>query len=125
MNLNNLMAAANIHAEAMSSMVAIYVPGTNGDAIADNTETVERVASLFSDYYGGASAAPVNGYYNMSDGSLAREKSTRVYSYCTPEAFEKHFADVLNICALIKTNLSQECIGLELNHGGESRMLYI
>lgn len=101
----------------LRSRVAVYVPGTCGvDAAADNSATVERAAALLSGLFGGATAQSVRGYWLSDAAGLVAEDTTVVYAYADSAALDAAIDQVIDFCELIRAELRQEAIGLEVNN---------
>ena len=91
----------------LSSKVTVIVPATkNINEEIDNTPYVDRVASLLSDLFGGATATTTLGYW--------KEKSTTVFAYCNQSDLEAN-DKVIDLCGQLKEELTQDAIALEIN----------
>lgn len=77
-------------------------------------EHIEIVARMLSDAFGGATAQPAQGYWIMSDGSLAIDPTHIVYS-CTPEAVTIDHPVVQEAIRHIFTNSNEESVAVELD----------
>lgn len=52
----------------LSSRLTVYVPSTkNINEVIDNTEYVNKTASMLSEYFGGATATEASGYWTSDD----------------------------------------------------------
>ena len=107
-------ARAAFLAGALTEKVAIYVPGTCGvDTAADTSEHVNRIASELSSLFGGASAQVVSGYWLSPVAGLVQEKTTVVYSFCTPDALADHIGEVEKLARQLCRELHQEAVTVE------------
>lgn len=99
----------------MQEKIAIFVPATNNvnEAI-DNTRYVDHAIFILSDLFGGATAIQTTGGYVSDDGNLVKENTTMVYAFGND--IESKIDEVLTFCEYLQVELSQECIGLELNN---------
>lgn len=93
--------------------LAIYVPGTNGvDQEADNSEEVKKVAEIFSELFGGATATEASGFWHSETAGLVKERITIVYSNCTEEQARENIGKVLELAQELKTSMKQEAISI-------------
>ena len=100
----------------LSSKVTVIVPATkNITEEIDNTPYVDRVASLLSDLFGGATATTTLGYWKSPTAGLVKEKSTTVFAYCKQSDLEAHIDKVIDLCQALKEELTQDAIALEIN----------
>ena len=100
----------------LQSKVSIYVPSTNNvDEKVDNSEMVLRVIGLLSDWFGGATASKAVGGWRCNDGQVVVEDVTIVYAFCTDAQLQERAHDVLGVCKMIKNEMSQEAVTLEIN----------
>lgn len=70
---------------------------------------------MFTDFFGGASVQEERGTYTMEDGSIAYDNNLLVYAWYT-EMSERQEEVISQHIELMKQELKQECIGLELNN---------
>lgn len=95
----------------LSSKVTVIVPATiNTNEEIDNTIYVDRVASLMSDLFGGATATTTLGYWKSPTAGLVKEKSTTVFAYCSENDLQSGIDKVIDFC-----ELKQDAIALEIN----------
>ena len=100
----------------LSSKVTVIVPATiNINEEIDNTPYVDRVASLLSDCFGGATATTTLGYWKSPTMGLVKEKSTTVFAYCSESDLQNNIDKVIDLCEELKTEMSQDAIALEIN----------
>ena len=100
----------------LSSKVTVIVPATiNIDEEIDNTVYVDRVASLMSDLFGGATATTTLGYWKSPTAGLVKEKSTTVFAYCSENDLQNGIDKVIDLCTELKEELKQDAIALEIN----------
>lgn len=100
----------------LSSKVTVIVPATkNINEEIDNTPYVDRVASLLSDLFGGATATATLGYWKSPTMGLVKEKSTTVFAYCNQSDLESGIDKVVDLCQQLKEELTQDAIALEIN----------
>lgn len=109
-----ISARAAFLAGALTEKVAIYVPGTCGvDSAADTSAYVQRIAGQLSGLFGGASAQTVSGYWLSPVAGLVQEKTTVVYSFCSPDALADHISDVEALARQLCKDLKQEAVTVE------------
>ena len=100
----------------LSSKVTVIVPATkNINEEIDNTPYVDKVASLLSDLFGGATATTTLGYWKSPTMGLVKEKSTTVFAYCNQSDLENNIDKVIDLCQQLKKELTQDAIALEIN----------
>ena len=100
----------------LSSKVTVILPATkNINEEIDNTPYVDRVASLLSDLFGGATATTTLGYWKSPTAGLVKEKSTTVFAYCNQSDLEANIDKVIDLCGQLKEELTQDAIALEIN----------
>lgn len=100
----------------LSSKVTVVVPATiNINEEIDNTPYVDRVASVLSNLFGGATASQTLGYWTSPTAGLVKERSTTVFSYCNQADLEKYMDQVVDLCIELKKELAQDAIALEIN----------
>lgn len=100
----------------LSSKVTVIVPATiNISEEIDNTRYVDKVASLMSECFGGATASQTLGYWQSPTMGLVKEKSTTVFSYCSESDLQSNVEKVIELCESLKIEMSQDAIALEIN----------
>lgn len=101
----------------LTEKVAIYVPSTvNVNQSIDNSQFVSKVAIELSKLFGGATQTQAVGSWFSNDlNKLVTENVTIVYSNCNKSDLDKHLLQVVNIASQLCSDMTQECISLELN----------
>lgn len=100
----------------LSSRITLYVPATIAiNQEVDNSEFVDRAASLFSECFGGSTSTPALGYWMSNTQGLVKEKTTIVFAYCSDIDLQKHTDKIVEFCESLKTEMSQDAIALEIN----------
>ena len=100
----------------LSSKITVYVPSTKDINIqVDTSEWVDAAATLFSNCFGGATSTETLGYWTSPQVGLVKEKSTMVFAYCTDADLQNHIETVIELCEMMKKELSQDAIALEIN----------
>lgn len=100
----------------LSSKVTFIVPATTDiNKEIDNTPFVDRVATLLSECFGGATATQTLGYWKSPTAGLVKEKSTTVYAYCSEKDLQDHVEKVIELAEQLKTEMSQDAIAIEIN----------
>jgi len=100
----------------LSSKITLYVPATiNVDKNVDNSQYVDRAASLFSECFGGSTSTPALGYWMSPVAGLVKEKTTIVFAYCTESDLQSKIDQVIDLCESLKKEMAQEAIALEIN----------
>lgn len=77
-------------------------------------EHIQPVARMLSNAFGGATALPTQGFWIMSDGSLAIDPTHIVYS-CTPEAVSLDHPVVQEAIRFVFANSNEESVAVELD----------
>jgi len=100
----------------LSSRITLYVPATmEVNKEINNTEFVDRAASLFSSCFGGSTSTPALGYWLSNTQGLIKERTTIVFAYCNNNQLEQNIDQVVDFCENLKKEMSQEAIALEIN----------
>lgn len=100
----------------LSSKITVIVPSTiNINEEIDNTKQVDKVATLLSNLFGGATASQTLGYWNSPSVGLVKEKSTTVFSYCKESDLNTNIDKVIDLCEELKNEMKQDAIALEIN----------
>lgn len=100
----------------LSSKVTVIVPATiNINEEIDNTQYVDDVAKLLSEYFGGATATQTLGYWVSPTAGLVKEKSTTVFAYCSEADLQANIEKVIDKCVELKKTMKQDAIALEIN----------
>ena len=101
----------------LSQKITVYIPATiNIDQEIDNTEYVNRAATLLSECFGGATSCQAIGYWVSPEAGLVKENTIQVFAYAADEDLKKHLDKVVNFCMEIKEELKQDAVALELNN---------
>ena len=77
-------------------------------------ENIQPIARKLSAVFGGATALPTQGYWVMSDGSLAVDPTHLVYSF-TPEAVSLDHPVVQEVIQFVFANSSEEAVAIEVD----------
>ena len=100
----------------LSSKITVYIPSTTDiNKEIDNTEYVNKTATLLSECFGGATSTPALGYWTSPTAGLVKEKTTLVFAYADEKSLNENLDKVVTWCENVKTELSQDAIALELN----------
>ena len=101
----------------LESKVELYVPGTTDiNHTIDTSAYVQRVATLFCQWFGGASVSKVNGYYiAASTGELVPECTHIVWSFCQTKDLVLHSPSVISLAQDICRELKQESVAVVIN----------
>ena len=100
----------------LSSKVTVYIPSTTDrNKEIDNTEYVNKTATLLSECFGGATSTPALGYWTSPTAGLVKEKTTLVFAYADEKSLNENLDKVVDWCESLKTELKQDAIALELN----------
>ena len=100
----------------LSSKITVYVPSTvNVNQEIDNTQHVDRVASLLSECFGGSTSTPALGYWLSNTQGLIKEKTTMIFAYCKDEDLQEKIDIIITECENLKKELHQEAIAIEIN----------
>lgn len=100
----------------LSSKLTVYIPATNNiNEVIDNTEYVNKAATLLSDCFGGATSTPALGYWVSPNTGLVKENTTLVFAYASETDLNNKLDAVITFCENLKEELTQDAIALELN----------
>jgi hypothetical protein len=100
----------------LSSKITVYVPSTiNINQTIDNTEYVNKTATLLSECFGGATSTNTLGYWVSATEGLVTEKSTMVFSYCTDVQLNENIEKIMQWVNTMRVELSQDAIAVEVN----------
>lgn len=100
----------------LSSKVAVIVLATiNITEEIDNVPYVDRVATLLSECFGGATATETLGYWSSPTAGLVKERSTTVFAYCKESDLQAKIDKVIDLCAELKEELKQDSVAMEIN----------
>lgn len=100
----------------LSSKCTVYVPATkNINETFDNSEYVNKCATLLSECFGGATSCQALGYWVSPTAGLVKEHTTQVFAYCSDTDLQEHIEKIIDFCENLKTELSQDAIALEIN----------
>lgn len=100
----------------LSHRVAIVVPSTiNINQTIDNTEYINKVASLFSNWFGGATATDNKGFWMSDTEGLVKENSTFVYANCTEIDMNNRVVEIFDLAESIKAELHQDSVAVEFD----------
>ena len=100
----------------LSSKVTVIVPATiNINEEIDNTPYVDKVATLLSNLFGGATATQTLGYWVSNTAGLVKERSTTVFAYCNESDLQNNIDKVIDLCEELKKEMTQDAIALEIN----------
>ena len=101
---------------SLKSKVTVYIPATvDVDKEINNTEYVNRAATLLSECFGGATSTDALGYWVSNTSGLVKEHTTMVFAYAGEEDLKKNLDHVIDFCEMLKDEMKQEAIAMELN----------
>lgn len=67
---------------SLKSKITVYIPATvNINETIDNTEFVNKAATLLSECFGGATSTEALGYWVSDTAGLVKENTTMVFAY--------------------------------------------
>ena len=100
----------------LSSKITLYIPATiKVNKEIDNSEYVDKAASLFSSCFGGSTSTPAVGYWLSPVTGLVKERTTLVFAYASDQDLQTNIDKVVEFSENLKEELSQEAIALEIN----------
>lgn len=100
----------------LGSKITVYIPSTTDINVEiDNTEYVDKFATLLSDCFGGATSTPALGYWTSPTAGLVKEKTTMIFAYATEKDLQEKIEVVIDACENLKAELKQDAIALEIN----------
>lgn len=101
---------------SLKSKITVYIPATvNINEEIDNTEYVNKAATLLSDCFGGATSTEALGYWTSPTAGLVKEKTTMVFAYAGEEDLRNNLDKVIDFCEGLKEEMKQDAVALELN----------
>jgi hypothetical protein len=102
----------------LSSSVKIYVPSTiSVDQEHDTQEWVDKALNLLAECFGGATCSEAVGVWqDTTTKGLVREKVKLCMAYCHQDALNKFIEDILAFCMIMRHELSQQSVALEINN---------
>ncbi len=99
-----------------TQQICIYVPTTFGtDLITDTSHYVEKTLSFLGKRFGGATSKEAQGVWNSQKSGLVGEKVFLVNTYATQGELNKYLDEVVEFIELLKRELNQEAMALEVN----------
>lgn len=101
---------------SLKSKITVYIPATvNINETIDNTEFVNKAATLLSECFGGATSTEALGYWVPDTAGLVKENTTMVFAYAGEDDLKKNLDKVIDFCESLKIEMSQDAVALELN----------
>lgn len=101
---------------SLKSKITVYIPATvNINKTIDNTEFVNKAATLLSECFGGATSTEALGYWVSDTAGLVKENTTMVFAYAGEDDLKKNLDKVIDFCQDLKTEMKQDAVALELN----------
>lgn len=101
---------------SLKSKITVYIPATvNINETIDNTEFVNKAATLLSECFGGATSTEALGYWVSDTAGLVKENTTMVFAYAGEDDLKKNLDKVIDFCQDLKTEMKQDTVALELN----------
>lgn len=101
---------------SLKSKITVYIPATvNINETIDNTEFVNKAATLLSECFGGATSTEALGYWVSDTAGLVKENTTMVFAYAGEDDLKKNLDRVIDFCQDLKTEMKQDAVALELN----------
>ena len=75
---------------SLKSKITVYIPATvNINETIDNTEFVNKAATLLSECFGGATSTEALGYWVSDTAGLVKENTTMVFAYAGEDDLKK------------------------------------
>ena len=101
---------------SLKSKITVYIPATvNINETIDNTEFVNKAATLLSECFGGVTSTEALGYWVSDTAGLVKENTTMVFAYAGEDDLKKNLDKVIDFCQDLKTEMKQDAVALELN----------
>jgi quinol monooxygenase YgiN len=102
---------------ALSCNIKIYVPSTVDISVeVDTSKMVDATLTFMSRLFGGSTSYKALGCWQTTTNELVKEKVTICEAFCDSHKLEAHIETVIAFCELMKKDLSQEAIALEVNN---------
>jgi len=96
--------------------ICIFIPTTiNIDQPFDSTIYVNRTMVFLGEKFGGATSSQARGVWNSDDSGIVNEVVHLVVSYTTEDDLNRFANEVIEFIKLLKTELQQEAMALEIN----------
>lgn len=100
----------------LSQKITVYIPSTYKiDKAIDIKPYIISCESLLADCFGGSTSTEAIGSWRSLSGKIISERVTMVFAYCKSEQLDLHLAKILEFCIVMKEQLKQEAISLEVN----------
>ena len=103
----------------LNKKIAIYIPSTidvnKKLPVAEHERYVKKVAGIFSECFGGASAQKIHGFWKAKSGELVAEDNTIVYAFCDNRKLHRNRNRIIKLAVDTRNELSQEYISVEIN----------
>ena len=100
----------------LSQKITVYIPSTvDVDKKLDTKKYVSDCESLLADCFGGSTSTKAIGSWRSLSSKIISEKVTMVFAYCKSEQLDLHLAKILEFCIIMKEQLKQEAVSLEVN----------
>lgn len=98
-----------------SHKLAVYVPGTCGENVRDNSDYIQRVKRALCCMFGGCTTVRGEGSWVDDSGNVIDEITTIVYAFTNSDALQENGENILDICRMLRDELQQSCVGFEID----------
>ena len=96
--------------------IGIFIPTTyDVDKYFDTTPYIDRTLAFLGERFGGATSEEAKGIWNSEDIGLVGEKLFKVHTYATSTDLKNFLDEVVEFVRVIKTELKQEAMAIEIN----------
>jgi len=99
------------------NLIGILIPTiTEGGISADSSLYIDKTLDFLGKRFGGATCEEVKGVWNSKEIGLVGEKVYKIHTYVSAADLRKHMGEIVDYVRIIKSELRQEAIALEINH---------
>lgn len=98
-----------------SHKIAIYVPGTCGEKVRDNSDYVQVVKRNLCSLFGGCTTIHGEGSWVDESGNVIDEITTIVYAFTNGDTLRRNGEKLLDVCRMLRDDLEQTCVGFEID----------
>lgn len=96
--------------------IGIFIPTTfDVNTQVDTTAYIDRTLTFLGARFGGATSEEAKGIWNSEEIGLVGEKLYKVHTYATSKDLKKYLDEVVEFVRLIKEELKQEAMAMEIN----------
>ncbi|MDZ7604098.1 MAG: cyclic nucleotide-binding domain-containing protein [Cyclobacteriaceae bacterium] len=99
------------------NQIGIFIPSIRQDGTpTESAAFVDKTLDFLGKRFGGATCEEVKGVWNSHESGIVGEKVFKIYAYISAADLRKHMGDIVDFVRIIKGELRQEAMALEINH---------